>query len=208
MVVKRARRPEARPDEILDAALTVFARQGFASARVEDIAKEAGLSKGAVYLYFDSKESMLKALVRRLADRVIGAAEALVEAQADVDAEKTLRSLLTFIIGQIADPKLAAAPRVVITEAPRFPEIAALYRDAVLTRVRKILTKICERGAAQGVFRAVEPDVLLRTCGGPVVAHLMLTTVFNMPAAKPDEVGNCIADMVLNGLKKRQGQST
>ena len=59
----RKRRPEARPDEILDAALAVFGEQGFAQARVEDIAKRAGLSKGAVYLYFPSKDAMLNALV-------------------------------------------------------------------------------------------------------------------------------------------------
>ena len=63
----RRRRPEARPDEILDAALSVFAEQGFTAARVEDIARRAGLSKGAVYLYFPSKEAMLNALVEQSA---------------------------------------------------------------------------------------------------------------------------------------------
>src|SRR3569623_2169888 len=62
---KFRRRAEARPDEVLDAALTLFIERGFAATRVEDIASQAGLSKGAVYLYFPSKEAILEGLVKR-----------------------------------------------------------------------------------------------------------------------------------------------
>lgn len=200
----RKRRPEARPEEILDAALAVFTELGFAGARVEDIAVRAGLSKGAVYVYFESKHAILTALVRRLADRVIGAAEALVEAGAEVSAEQTLRSLLGFVVVQISDPRISAAPRLVIAESQRFPEIGAMYRDLVLARVRKLIGRLLARGVAQGMFRPVEPDVLLRMCGGPIVAHMFLTTVFADPAIpgpSPEVLAKGIADMVLNGLK-------
>jgi AcrR family transcriptional regulator len=206
-MARRQRRPEARPDEILDAAMAVFAEAGFAGARVEDIAARAGLSKGAVYVYFDSKHAMLTALVRRLADRVVGAAEALVDAGAAADAEKTLRTLITFIAVQVSDPQVSAAPRLIIAEAQRFPEIGALYRDVVLARVRRLIARLCALGRAQGTFRAVEPEVLLRMCGGPMVAQMMLTTVFADPAQpgpSPETIANGIADMVLNGLKVRQ----
>ena len=85
---KRQRRPEDRPDEILDAALAVFTEQGFAAARVDDIAKRAGLSKGAVYLYFPSKEAMLNALVEQSAGLVAQSAERMVAAAAPDDPEK------------------------------------------------------------------------------------------------------------------------
>ena len=202
----RTRRPEARPEEILDAALAVFTDVGFAAARVEDIAARAGLSKGAVYVYFESKHALLTALVRRLADRVVGAAEALVESAA-ADPEQPLRQLLTFIVTQVSDPKISAAPRLVIAESQRFPEIGAMYREAVLARVRRLITRLCARGVAQGVFRDINPDVLLRMCGGPIVAHMFLTTVFADPAApgpSPEIIAGGIADMVLNGLKVRQ----
>lgn len=207
----RKRRPAARPEEILDAALAVFTELGFAGARVEDIATRAGLSKGALYVYFDSKHAILTALVRRLADRVIGAAEALVEAGAQVSAEQTLRALLGFIVVQISDPKISAAPRLVIAESQRFPEIGAMYRDLVLARVRRLIARLLERGVAQGAFRGVEPDVLLRMCGGPVIAHMFLTTVFADPAApgpSPEIIAKGIADMVLDGLKIRQETAT
>ncbi len=207
----RKRRPAARPEEILDAALAVFTEMGFAGARVEDIATRAGLSKGAVYVYFDSKHAILTALVRRLADRVIGAAEALVEAGAAVSAEQTLRSLLGFIAVQMSDPKISAAPRLVIAESQRFPEIGAMYRDVVLARVRRLIARILEKGIAQGAFRDVAPEVLLRLCGGPIVAHMFLTTVFadpDAPGPAPDVIAKGIADMVLNGLKVRQETAT
>ncbi len=205
-MARRARRPEARPDEILDAALAVFSEVGFAGARVEDIAARAGLSKGAVYVYFESKELMLKALVRRLADRVVGAAEMLVQSNAQADAEQTLRSLLTFMAMQLSNPKVSAAPRLVLAEAQRFPEIAALYRDDVIGRARQLLGKLCDRGIAQGVFRAVDRDVMLRSCAGPMLAHMMLSTVFadpKNPAPPPEVIAGGIADLVLNGLRPR-----
>ena len=205
-MARRTRRPEARPDEILDAALIVFAEAGFAGARVEDIAARAGLSKGAVYLYFDSKLAMLKALVRRLADRIVGAAEALVGASAGGDAESTLRTLLTFMITQISHPQISAAPRLVLAEAQRFPEIAMFYRDEVIGRARKVIAKLCERGIAEGIFRPIDPEVLLRACAGPMLAHMLLSTVFadpDKPAPATDAVAQGIADIILNGIKVR-----
>jgi AcrR family transcriptional regulator len=203
-MARRARRPEARPDEILDAALAVFTEHGFGGARMEEIAQRAGLSKGAIYLYFDSKQSILKALVRRLADRVIGAADALVQTDTQMGAEQTLRALFMFIATQISDPKVSAAPRLVLAEAQHFPEIAALYRDMVIARGRRLFERLCERGVAQGVFRPVDSNVLLRMCGGTMLAHMLLGTVFahpDMPAPPAELLARELADVVLNGLK-------
>lgn len=200
------RRPEARPDEILDAALSAFVEFGFSGARIEEIATRAGVSKGAVYLYFDSKESMLKALVHRLADRVVGGAEALVRTNSDADAAQTLRALLTFMATQLSNPAVSAAPRLVLAEAQRFPEIAALYRDEVIARGMQLIAKLCQRGVAQGIFREIEPPVLLRVCAGPLLAHMLLSTVFadrSKPGIAPDVLAREIADVVLNGVKTR-----
>ena len=58
------RRKQARPAEILDAALKVFAEKGYAGARMDDIARRAGVTKGTIYLYFENKEAVFKSLVR------------------------------------------------------------------------------------------------------------------------------------------------
>ena len=116
----RRRRPEARPDEILDAALSVFVEQGFTAARVEDIAKRAGLSKGAVYLYFPSKEAMLEALVEQSAARVADALSDLAEAGAELDPEVALRTGLRMALSTLSQPEISAAPRLILAEAARF----------------------------------------------------------------------------------------
>ncbi|MBN9571393.1 MAG: helix-turn-helix transcriptional regulator [Alphaproteobacteria bacterium] len=69
------RRKDARPAEILEAALTVFAEKGFAAARMEDISRRAGVTKGTIYLYFDSKESLFKALIRQSISPAIAGAK-------------------------------------------------------------------------------------------------------------------------------------
>ncbi|MGE3474811.1 MAG: TetR family transcriptional regulator [Rhodospirillaceae bacterium] len=207
--MRRTRRPEARPDEILDAALAAFSELGFAGARIDDVAARAGLSKGALYLYFESKEALLKALVRRLADRVVGAAESLVAADG-ADAEKTLRSLLTFMALQLSNPRVSAAPRIVIAEAQRFPEIASFYRSAVIDRAERLLATLIDRGVAQGTFRDIDRAVALRACAGPMMVHMLLSTVFADPAnpgPAPEVIADGIADMILNGLKVKDGAS-
>lgn len=210
VVMRRTRRPEARPDEILDAALAAFAELGFAGARIEDVAVRAGLSKGALYLYFESKEALLKALVRRLADRVVGAAESLVAVE-NANAEKTLRSLLTFMALQLSNPRVSAAPRIVMAEAQRFPEIASFYRRTVIDRAQQLLAALIDRGVAQGVFRDIDRAVALRGCAGPMLVHMLLSTVFAdpvNPGPSPETLANGIADMVLNGLKMKDGASS
>jgi len=200
------RRPEDRPDEILSAALEIFTESGFAAARVEDIAKRAGLSKGAVYLYFDSKEAMLKALVEQSAGRIANAASTLSLMGADHDPEKAYRAILKMALIALSDPGVSAAPRLVLAEAGKFPELAAFYRERVIDIARMAIRHLIETGAKNGQFRNVSSEAALLAFMGPAVAHMMLSTVFKMPGdpeIDPSEMADSIADIVLNGLKPR-----
>ena len=60
----RKRRKEARPTELTAAALALFVEKGFSATRLEDVASRAGVSKGTLYLYFDSKEALFKAVIQ------------------------------------------------------------------------------------------------------------------------------------------------
>ena len=203
---RRRRRPDARPDEILDAALDIFSRDGFAAARVEDIAAAAGLSKGAVYLYFPSKEAMLNALVERSAGTLARSADAMVAAGAPDDPEGALRGLLRLLFGALADPKISAAPRLVLAEAGRFPEIAEYYRTHVLDIARGAITALHSAGVEAGKFRAVDSDALMRLIAGPGLAHMALTSIFAFPPAtltEPEAMADAIADLLLEGLRPR-----
>jgi AcrR family transcriptional regulator len=202
----RRRRPDARPDEILDAALSVFAEQGFTAARVEDIARRAGLSKGAVYLYFPSKEAMLNALVEQSAGKLAKAAERLVALGAPTDPEAALRSLVFMLVTAMTDPDISAAPRLVLTEAQRFAGIAQYYRSHVLEIARGALTALLAAGVDQGHFRPVDADILMRFVAGPVLAHMVLGTIFDMTPetlTEPADIADALCDLMIHGLKPR-----
>lgn len=203
---KRQRRPEARPDEILDAALEVFSETGFAAAKVDAIARRAGVSKGTVYLYFDSKEAMLEALVEQSAGRIAKAAAALIEAGAPRDPEATYRGVFRMMFTAMSDPDVSAAPRLVLAEAARFPGLARFYRERVIDIGVGALRSLLETGRAAGVFRDVNPAAVERVLAGPAVVHLMLSTLFAAPGDArhdPARLADEITDLVLHGLKPR-----
>ena len=131
------RRPDARPDEILDAALQVFGAQGFAGARLEDIARTAGVSKGTLYLYFDSKEEMFRAMVRARIVSVLEASEREL-----LHAEGSTRTKLELLMRRIwvvvGDPSMARIIKLVHGELNNFPELARFYYEEVILRVRAL----------------------------------------------------------------------
>ena len=123
---KWTRRAEVRPGEILEAALAEFTERGFDAARMEDVAKRAGISKAGVYLYFESKEALLKALIEsRVAPLLQGAFTAAAPMMASPKA--AMRLIATGIVTRLADPQNFAVPRLVIAVAARFPEIADYF---------------------------------------------------------------------------------
>lgn len=193
----RRRRPDARPDEILDAALDAFVERGFEATRMEDVAARAGLSKAGVYLYFESKEALLKALILRAVKPVADQAEALAEGSLQQPLEA-----LTLIVGAVAarleDPRVAAVPRLVLSIAPRFPELVAFYRAAVVDRARMAVEALVRACIAQGVFRPVSADAAARLIIGPLVMGALLRHVLQADAAPPDPALHL--DLVLRGL--------
>ena len=173
---KFRRRAAARPDEVLDAALALFAARGFAQVKVEEVARAAGLSKAAVYLYFPSKKALLAGLVRRAVQPV--AALALAPGQGPALA--VIAGLMRAVAGRLAEPGVAAVPALVLREAAAVPEIAQVYRDEVLDRVLPALRQIIAGGIASGEIRAMEPDFAIRSVIGPVLAHLLLAQGFGV----------------------------
>jgi AcrR family transcriptional regulator len=179
---KFRRRAEARPDEVLDAALDLFLEKGFAATRVEDIARRAGLSKGAVYLYFQSKEKILEGIIRRavvpIADHVIGFAKGY---------EGDPRTLITMVMKMLAmklnDPRILAIPKVIFREVLGFPELAEMYRREVLDKVIPVVIEVIRRGVDQGYLRQVDPELTVRSIVGPVMLHVAIDEIFGIRPA-------------------------
>ena len=119
-VPKFRRRAEARPDEVLDAALDLFIENGFAATRVEDIAARAGLSKGAVYLYFPSKEAILEGLVKRAVVPIANNALAIAESYAG-DPRMVITMALKTIAKHLSEPRVIAIPKLMMREMSSSP---------------------------------------------------------------------------------------
>lgn len=199
---KFRRRAEHRPDELLDAALSLFVRKGYAHTSVAEIARAAGLSKGAVYLYFPSKQAILEALVERavapVARRALDAA-----GLAEADMRATLRNVFTIVATALGDPKVFAVPKLVIREAVVAPEIAEMYRRAVFDAIFPPVVKIMERAIAAGRMRPVDPELTIRSIIGPILAHLLLAEVFGLHPAEGLALDRLIEnhlDILFNGL--------
>ena len=176
---KFSRRAEARPDELLDAAMAVFAEQGFAGAKMEDIARRAGVSKGTVYLYFASKEALIEGIIQRaVAPIASGALPQLAAFEGDPRLPITM--LLKTIAGLLSDPAKLAIPRLFLREGMNIPGIADIYRRDVLDKAMPVLTGLVERGVASGHLRAVDPDLTVRSIVGPLIAHVALSEIFGI----------------------------
>lgn len=179
---KFRRRAEARPDEVLDAALALFTKRGFAHTTVEQVAKRAGLSKGAVYLYFPSKKALLAGLVRRavvpVADMALG-----VIADYRGDPRPVIRQLVGMLAANMNDPKVFAVPKLVIREAVGAPEIAQMYREEVLDRALPALAGLIAQGVEGGHIRQVDPELTIRSILGPLMMHLVMAEVFSIQSA-------------------------
>ncbi len=171
------RRKEARPTELLDAALDVFFEKGFAAARLEDIATRAGVSKGTVYLYFKSKDDVFEALVHAIPEPNIEQLRA-VAADANVPADETLRRVLTLVGLMFKDERMMKFPRLIIGEGGRFPKIAETYKRLVISRGVNILSAIIERGIEEGRFRIVDPKHAAYGAIAPLLFGAIWKTTF------------------------------
>jgi len=162
------RRKDARPSELLDAALELFAEKGYAATRLEDVAGRAGVSKGTLYLYFDSKEELFKAVVRGAIVPAIQDAEHLLE-QFEGDAAELLRQIIVGWWRFIGASRVSAIPKLMICEARNFPEIAEFYYDEVVSRGKRMFERALQRGIESGEFRPLDIECTTRILMSPLL---------------------------------------
>jgi AcrR family transcriptional regulator len=199
----RRRRKEARPGELVAAALACFAERGFAATKLDDIAAKAGVSKGTVYLYFPSKEELFKAVVRESLLPNIARAETML-GDPDVPAAAQLRALLEFMTGRMASSPVGIIPKLVITEAGNFPDIARFYLDQVVHRGFALVGRVLTHGIERGEFRKVD----VRHTTFCVIAPVLLTALwrhslgrFEPDALDPDALWHTHIELLLQGLR-------
>jgi len=196
------RRKQARPGEILDAALGVFAEKGFAAARMEDIAARAGVTKGTIYLYFPSKEDVFKTLVRESIGATLSSA--VQQASGYQGSTREFLTMFLSIVGSlIAHGERVVLAKIIIAESGNFPELARFWRQEVVDKALGMMSGIVARGIARGEVRDLPPDYVARLCIAPVVLSIIWRTTFARYDEAPFDYQEFLAthlDVLMKGL--------
>lgn len=199
------RRKEERPGDIVAAALKIFAEKGFAGARMEAIAAEAGLSKGAVYLYFPTKEDVFRAVVEQAVAPNIEAIGKMVLAT-EMPFPDRVRMLLPRLGQVLTTAPVGAVAKMVLGESRNFPELAKVWHDNVVARGISLLCQLVERAQEAGEVRPGDPRIHAFSIMGPMMVGTLWRETFTpVGGAEIDLVAVATqhAETVLDGLVPR-----
>jgi AcrR family transcriptional regulator len=198
---KRRRRKEARPSEIIEAAIAIFAERGFGAARLEDVARRAGVAKGTVFVYFPTKDDLFRAVAQTVLTSHL---ERLHSAAADLD--RPIAELVPMLLAQaatvIGEGRLPAMMRLLVAESRQFPDLARVWHDEVVSKVLGMLTLAIERAQARGEIKPGNARLYAFSIMGPMLASALFREVFRDTAPLPDlrELAEQHARTVLHGL--------
>ncbi len=198
------RRKSARPEEILQAALEVFTDRGFAATKLEDVARRAGVTKGTIYLYYENKEALFKALVRETIVPVIAKGEALAHSFTGT-ARDLFEQLVREYFRLMGDTPLSGIPRLMIAEAGNFPELARFYYEEVVTRGHRLMAGVLERGMKAGEFRRVDVAVATKLAMAPLMHAVVARKAFAACMPEGFDVAKYLdthIDLYLHGISK------
>ena len=199
------RRKDERPGEIVAAALEVFAEKGFALAKLDEVARRAGVSKGALYLYFDTKEDLFRAVVREAISPNIDGMRAMAEAYDGSFAE--LAPLLLERLVAVADNStLPAVARMVIAESRTFPDLARTWHDSVVSQAVGVVADLIARAQARGEIRPGRPRFYAFSLIGPMLMGFLWRETFQPIGAEPIDLAGLAkqhVETVLHGMIAR-----
>jgi AcrR family transcriptional regulator len=196
------RRAEDRPREICAAALEVFAEKGFAAAKLDEIAKRAGVSKGTLYLYFEDKEQLFRAVVR---DSIAPNVQAITSALAAVDLPfaQVIPALFARFADNIGKIPVGAVAKMVIGESSNFPELARVWHDEIASKAIGAVTALVAKAQARGEVRPGDPRLYAFTLMGPLIMSALWTRTLVPVGGEPIDIPALAAqhsEAVLRGL--------
>jgi len=199
------RRAEDRPREICAAALDTFAEKGFAAARLDEIARRAGVSKGTLYLYFHNKEDLFRAVVRDTVAPNVEVVRGMVEG-VDLPFAEIVRMLLPRFVALTRNVRVGAVAKMVIGESRNFPELAKVWHDEVVTKVLGILGALIRRAQERGEVRSGDPRLHAMSLMGAMLMGLLWHETLEPVGGEPidlDALAQQHAETVLDGLLAR-----
>lgn len=195
------RRKDARPTEIIGAAMTLFAETGFANTKLEDVARRAGVVKGTLYRYFDTKEALFRAVVRHLLTNHLHDVE-----KAALAFEGSLAEFVPMLLKRAAqrlgDERLPGLARMVLAESRTFPDLAAVWHDELATRMLNLIAGVIAKAQKRGEVRTGDPRLYAFSVLGPMAMAILYREVFGSGPMAPDldKLANQHAETILRGL--------
>ena len=197
---RREQQKEARRLALVDAALAVFSRVGYAAAKIDDVAEEAGVSKGTVYLYFDSKEQLFEGMVKSKMSPMLNNVASLA-IDPDQSATDRLKQHLRFFYTKVLDTDRRQIKRLIMSEGPNFPHLAEFYHANVLSRGQAMINAIIQQGIETGEFRNMAGHGLMHNVvAGALVAGIWKLVFDRFQPIDLDSYFDTHVDLILNGL--------
>jgi len=204
---KRERRKDARPGELLAAALELFVEKGFAATRAEEVAKRAGVSKGTLFLYFSSKEELFKAVVR---ENISGR---FTEWNAEFESFRgSTADLLRYSVRawweRIGSTKVSGITKLMMSEASNFPELASFYQHEVIQPGSDLIRRVLQRGVDSGEFEPMDLKYGVYSVLAPMLflamwKHSLGTCSAAGMEIEPEHYITAQVETILHGLAKR-----
>jgi AcrR family transcriptional regulator len=196
------RRKDARPQELLAAALDLFVERGYAATRLDDVASLAGVSKGTLYLYFTNKEDLFKAVVREHLVPVLGEAEQTIDQYVGHSSD-LLREIIMGWWERVGDTKLSGLTKLIMAESGNFPEVAQFYHDEVILRSHAMIERTLKRGMMLGEMRKLDAEQVTQVIVAPIIMLMLWKHSFVICEAKPASpisYLNTFIDLLFSGL--------
>lgn len=207
---KFKRRKTDRPDEIIAAAMAVFAEKGFAAARLDDIAARAGVSKGALYLYFATKEDIFRAVIEHgVAPNLGGIQAALADNHAAFP--DLLRAFAAIVADIATDSPVGGIIKMVIGESRNFPELARTWRERLVEPALGAMTGAITAAQARGELRAGDPRCYAISLVSPMLLGVIWRETFVPVGAEPLDIPSLAQQHVelwLRGMRPDTGAAS
>ncbi len=209
MLAPRKRRKEARPAEPLEAALGLFVEKGFTATRLEDVAARAGVSKGTLYLYFENKDALFKAVIQEGIIPVIAENEAIAARHTGCSFA-LLEILLDNWWSKIGQTAFAGIPKLMVAEARNFPDLARFYYENVISRGRGLVGFALRRGMESGEFRSMDVETTIDVIIAPIL--MLLIWRYSMSCCQNSESDPQLylrihMDLLRQGLRKTENET-
>jgi AcrR family transcriptional regulator len=190
-----------REEKILTAAFEVFAAHGYEAARIDDVARLAGIAKGTIYLYFRDKERLFRAVVRSLVQKKFD----IIAGSFQGTGEQLLRELLSRMYREVVrNERVRSIVRLLIAESGRFPRLSEIYHREIIDPGMRAVRQALRQGIRAGEFRkspAVKFPQLLAAPG--VLAILWRLLHGEQHRLNLDAYSKAHLEFVLHSLRKQ-----